>query len=128
MCAASSYWPDTGRLEIFAGFPSRPNLVDRGTADGVGNAYSEAASRNELAVFSGRITPLAISSGMSRRSWSGLRLAGPRPTNSGAAKSSKFLRANPTKFPGLGIGDGKAAARLVAPIVAPFRRQFLPAK
>ena len=57
MCAASSYWPDTGRLEIFAGFPSRPNLVDRGTADGVGNAYSEAASRNELAVFSGRITP-----------------------------------------------------------------------
>ena len=44
-------------LRFSRAFPSRPNLVDRGTADGVGNAYSEAASRNELAVFSGRITP-----------------------------------------------------------------------
>ena len=57
MCAASSYWPDSGLLEIFAGFPSRPDLLERGTADGVGGAYSEAASRNELQTFSGRVTP-----------------------------------------------------------------------
>ena len=57
MCAASSYWPKTKRLEIYAAFPSTPNLVDRGQADGCGGVYQEAFARNELKIYDGRITP-----------------------------------------------------------------------
>ena len=51
MCAAAAWWRETGRLELFAGFPSRPGLVERGTADGVGNAYVESAARAEQRAF-----------------------------------------------------------------------------
>ena len=59
MTAAAAYWPDTKRLEIFAAFPATPNLIDRGTADGVGRTYQEAFEREELQVYSGRVTPIA---------------------------------------------------------------------
>ena len=51
MCAAAAWWRETGRLELFAAFPSRPGLAERGTSDGVGNAYVESAARGELRIF-----------------------------------------------------------------------------
>ena len=32
---SSSYWPDSGRLECIAAFPSEPGLEERGIRDGV---------------------------------------------------------------------------------------------
>ena len=58
MTAAAAYWPESKRLEIFAAFPSVPNLLDRGQADGVGNTYKEAFDRKELQLYAGRVTPI----------------------------------------------------------------------
>ena len=57
MCAASAWFPETKRLEIFAAFPATPNLIDRGQGDGCGGVYQEAYARGELKVYAGRITP-----------------------------------------------------------------------
>ena len=46
--AVAAYWPDTGRLECLAAFPSIPSLAERGQADGVGPLYTECARRGEL--------------------------------------------------------------------------------
>ena len=46
--AVAAYWPDTGRLECLAAFPSLPTLAERGQADGVGPLYTECARRGEL--------------------------------------------------------------------------------
>ena len=35
-----------------------PNLIDRGTADGVGSLFQQAHERGELQVFDGRVTPI----------------------------------------------------------------------
>jgi phage terminase large subunit-like protein len=45
MSAAAFYWPQSFRLEVFATFPSKPSLADRGAADGVGSRYSEMHSK-----------------------------------------------------------------------------------
>ena len=58
MTAAAAYWIQTKRLELFSAFPSTPNLIDRGTADGVGGTYSEAHTRGELKTYAGRVTPV----------------------------------------------------------------------
>ena len=46
--AVSAYWPETGRLECLAAFPTLPGLADRGRSDGVGDLYVECARRGEL--------------------------------------------------------------------------------
>ena len=46
--AAAAWWPETGRLEGFAVFPSNPDLATRATNDGAGNLYSECHRRGEL--------------------------------------------------------------------------------
>ena len=48
MAAISAYWPDSGRLECVASFPTIPSLAERGLADGVGNLYVQMAQRGEL--------------------------------------------------------------------------------
>ena len=48
MSAAAAYWPETGRLEVLAVFPERPNLTERGQRDGVGPLYDRLAARGEL--------------------------------------------------------------------------------
>ena len=58
MCAAAVFFSETKRLEIYAAFPSKPNLTDRGAADGVGHTYQEAFDRGELMLFDGRVTPV----------------------------------------------------------------------
>ena len=48
MSAAAAYWPETGRLECLAVFPTRPGLLERGQRDGVGPLYERLAARGEL--------------------------------------------------------------------------------
>jgi phage terminase large subunit-like protein len=51
MTAAAFYWPETARLECHGTFPSKPDLLARGQADGVGNRYVEMADRRELSTL-----------------------------------------------------------------------------
>ncbi len=46
--AIAGYWPETGRLETFAAFPSTPSFAERGLRDGCGNLYVTCAQRGEL--------------------------------------------------------------------------------
>ena len=58
MCAASFYWPDTQRLEVYGAFPDTPNLSQRGQADGVGNLYERMEQEGTLTTFPGEVTPI----------------------------------------------------------------------
>ena len=46
--AAAGFWPDSGRLDCFAVFPSTPSLIERGRMDGVQGLYVKMADRGEL--------------------------------------------------------------------------------
>ena len=46
--AVAASWPETGRLEAVAAFPSDPSFAERGLRDGVGGLYVECARRGEL--------------------------------------------------------------------------------
>ena len=46
--AIAAYWPETGRLECLAAFPSPPTLAERGLRDGVGSLYQDMQRRHEL--------------------------------------------------------------------------------
>ena len=60
MTAAAVFWPESKRLELYAAFPGIPHLAERGKADGVGESYVEACSRNELRVYAdSRVTPVS---------------------------------------------------------------------
>jgi phage terminase large subunit-like protein len=59
MTAAAYYWPESGRLEALGTFPSKPNLADRGAADGVSGRYSEMAERGELSTLGDQTVPIA---------------------------------------------------------------------
>lgn len=59
MSAAAFYWPETGRLECFGTFPSKPNLSDRGANDGVSGRYVEMQDRGELDVLGDQTVPVA---------------------------------------------------------------------
>ena len=59
MTAAALYWPATGLLRTVGAFPSDPPLDERGSNDGVGERYVRMHRRNEIAVFPGRVTPVA---------------------------------------------------------------------
>ena len=48
MSAISSFWPDTGRLEVLAAFPHDPPLSERGLRDGVGRLYLDCHDRGDL--------------------------------------------------------------------------------
>ena len=51
--AVCCFWPDTGRLEALAAFPTEPSLVDRGLKDGVGELYTRCKEREELILVGG---------------------------------------------------------------------------
>ena len=59
MSAAAYYWPETGRLEVRGTFPSRPSLLDRGQADGVGDRYELMRDRGELSTLGELTVPVA---------------------------------------------------------------------
>ena len=46
--AVAAYWPNTGRLECLAAFPSEPTLMERGLRDGVSDLYQHCFNRGEL--------------------------------------------------------------------------------
>ena len=57
--AAAAYYPETGRLEGFACFPTQPGLEVRGTADGVGPLYQECYRRGELLVEGAMVSDIS---------------------------------------------------------------------
>jgi len=60
MTAAVAYWPETGRLVVFAAFPAVPDLASRGQADGVGGLYERMRTRGELWETPGRTTDVPV--------------------------------------------------------------------
>ena len=54
MTSAVCYWPETGRFEGFAAFPSVPPINDRAKADRAGLVYHRAVETGELWLFPGR--------------------------------------------------------------------------
>ena len=55
MTAAVCYWPENGRLEIWAAFPAEPGLAEvRGKADGAGGLYQAAFEAGTLQLHPGR--------------------------------------------------------------------------
>lgn len=59
MAAVSAYWPESGRLESLASFPTAPSLAERGLADGVGSLYVRMAGRGELITTGGEAVDIA---------------------------------------------------------------------
>lgn len=59
MSAVSAFYPETGRLECLAAFPSVPSLAERGIRDGVGNLYRDLETAGELIVTGGRVVDVA---------------------------------------------------------------------
>jgi len=59
MSAVAYYWPETGRLEALGTFPSKPLLLDRGQADGVGDRYELMRVRGELSTLGDQTVPVA---------------------------------------------------------------------
>ena len=53
MAACAAYYPETGRLEACASFPTEPDLAERGRTDSVGNLYSRMEQRGELITTGG---------------------------------------------------------------------------
>ena len=58
MSAVAACWPETGRLECVAAFPSEPGLAERGLADGVGRLYLNMADAGDLVTLGGRMVPI----------------------------------------------------------------------
>ena len=59
MSAAAAFWPDTGRLEVMAAFPSMPSLEDRASADGADpGLYREMADAGDLVCLGAKIVPV----------------------------------------------------------------------
>ncbi len=59
MTAACAFWPESGRLDTVAAFPSAPTLAARGLKDGVADLYQQMARRGELVTLGGRVVPLS---------------------------------------------------------------------
>jgi len=59
MSAAVMVWPNTGRMEAFGVFPTKPSLEDRGRADAVGRRYVEMHERGELVTLGEKVVPAA---------------------------------------------------------------------
>ena len=60
MTAAVAIWPATGRMEVWGGFPSVPDLLSRGQADGIGRLYLRMEEAGELRTYPGRVTDVPM--------------------------------------------------------------------
>ena len=59
MSAIASYWPQTGRLEAVAAFPSNPSLSERERKDGVAKGlYQAMVDRGELLLLGDNVVPV----------------------------------------------------------------------
>ena len=60
MSAIAGYWPDTGRLDAVAAFPSNPGLKERERQDGVKpGQYQRMFDRGELLLLGDKVVPVA---------------------------------------------------------------------
>ena len=59
LTAGAIYWPESGRLECYAGCGDIPDPAARGEADGEGNLYTRMIERAEMQTYAGRVTPVA---------------------------------------------------------------------
>lgn len=58
MTALVALWPGTGRLEAWGAFPAVPDLAIRAESDNT--PYLDMLERGELAIYGGRVTPVAV--------------------------------------------------------------------
>jgi phage terminase large subunit-like protein len=58
MSAWASFWPSTGRLEVYGAFAGTPGLQERGEGDGVGSRYVEMRDRGELITLGANVVPV----------------------------------------------------------------------
>ena len=125
MTAAAVIWPN-GRLEVYGAFPSIPGLRARGEADNVGpDLYCRMEARGELAVYSGRTTPV---SEFLRDI--GARLAGQRVISAGADRYRRSevidaLEQASLAWPVVWRGQGAAASADGSHDLRAFRRMVL---
>ena len=75
MSAAVAYWPESGRLELWAALPDVPALRERSISDGVRGLYEQAARRGELRTYPGRVTDLPLFLGSVAGALSGCTVA-----------------------------------------------------
>ncbi len=59
MSASAFFWPTTGRLEVRGWFPRRPELLDRGQRDGVGDLYVSMEQEGTLRTLGDGTVPVA---------------------------------------------------------------------
>ena len=60
MSGASAYWPVTGLAETFAMFPSEPDVIKRGSRDGVGGLYQSMVTEGSLLLSPGKTVDYAL--------------------------------------------------------------------
>ena len=101
MSAATFYWPNTGRLEATASFPSAPSLAARGASDGVGSRYVEMEDRGELFTLGDRTVPIAEWIGRVMRMVEDQRVA--------AIVADRFKASE--------LGEGLSRAGVTAPVI-----------
>ena len=59
MAEIAAYWPESGRLESIASFPTVPSLAERGLQDGVGALYRRMEECRELITTGGEAVDIA---------------------------------------------------------------------
>ena len=55
LSAATAFFPETGRMDVYGGVPTVPDLKTRGKADTVGGLYVQMHQRGELYLSPGRV-------------------------------------------------------------------------
>ena len=76
MTAAAAYWPDSGRIEGYGAWPAKPDLLDRGRSDAVGQSYMQMFEEGELTIHGhGELTDVAAFLQFVRMSLDGSRVA-----------------------------------------------------
>ena len=123
MSALVSLWPATGRMEAWAAFPDTPSLKTRAEVDNA--PYEQMLERGELALYSGRVTPV----GEFLKSCAA-RLAGEKIIAAGAdrfrkAEARQALESAALRWPMVWRGTGAHAKADGSHDVRAFQRRVL---
>jgi len=124
--AIAATWP-TGRLEVFAAFPSRPDLRQRGRDDHGGDAYTRMSDEGSLIVLGGHTMDYAglIREGLARYGCPGSIVCCRRLRELGDALASAGLR-SVRIVPGSGRrGDAELPFELLAKVGADLGSEHL---
>jgi len=123
MTALAALWPGTGRLELWAAFPDTPKLATRAEVDNA--PYEQMRERGELALYSGRVTPVG-----DFLKDCAARLAGERIIAAGAdryrkAEARQALESARLRWPMVWRGTGAHAKADGSHDVRAFQRRVL---